>query len=400
MSWAVNPNRSTLAIFVVGLPMVLMSWAGYAAEPVKLGLVLPYSAVYASLGNDITNGLELALSEVNYQVAGRPIEVLKQDSQVSPKVGLQITKKFIQQDKVDFLVGPVASHVANAMRKAAHDSKTFMIIANAGSVVLTRELCSPYIFRTSFSNWQPNYPMGIWMAREEGIKRVAILAPNYAAGRQMMEAFKEGFLANGGEILSEQYPALGESDFQPYLTNIAQGNPEAVFVFFSGADAVKFVRQYAQAGLKDQIPLYAAGFLVEGKVLRAQGQAAVGIKSALHWADTMDNPVSKKFVRDYKAKFGEIPSLFSLQGYDTGHMIIQALEATGGDTSDKMRLRRALEDVRFESPRGPFKLSRSHNPIQNIYIREVVNAGYGVIENQIIAVAAEALEDPGTGCDL
>ena len=228
MSWAVNPNRSTLAIFVVGLPMVLMSWAGYAAEPVKLGLVLPYSAVYASLGNDITNGLELALSEVNYQVAGRPIEVLKQDSQVSPKVGLQITKKFIQQDKVDFLVGPVASHVANAMRKAAHDSKTFMIIANAGSVVLTRELCSPYIFRTSFSNWQPNYPMGIWMAREEGIKRVAILAPNYAAGRQMMEAFKEGF-RNPSVVLHTTFflnSSGFKSGFHPSTRSDVFENPE------------------------------------------------------------------------------------------------------------------------------------------------------------------------------
>ena len=367
--------------------------------PIKLGLVLPYSAVYASLGEDITQGLELALAEVDNQAAGRPFEVLKQDSQVNPKVGLQVTNKFIQQDKVDFLIGPVASHVALAMRKAAHDSQTFLIIANAAADQLTRELCSPYIFRTSFSAWQPYYPMAEWMAKTENIRKVALLAPNYAAGKQAMAAFKEGFLPHGGEVTSEQYPALGESDFQPYLSKVIQGSPDAVFVFFSGADAVKFVKQWAQSGLNRTLPLYASGFLVEGSMLRAQGQDAIGIKNSLHWSDTLDNPVNRRFVAAYKARFGEKPSLFSMQGYDTGRLIIAALEATGGDTTDKARLQRALETVTIESPRGPFKLSKAHNPVQNIYVREVVNGPDGP-ENRIIALAAENLEDPGTGCPM
>ena len=371
----------------------------FAADPVKLGLVLPYSSVYASLGEDITRGLDLALSEVGHEVAGRPITVLKQDSQVSPKVGLRVTRKFILQERVDFLVGPVASHVAMAMRKAAHDSQTFLIIANASANALTRELCSPYIFRISFTSWQPYFPMGAWMAHTERIGRIALLAPNYAAGHQALEAFKEGFLPGGGEIVSEQYPALGESDFQPYLTTIVQGDPDATFAFFAGSDAVKFVKQYAQAGLKETIPLYASGFLVEGKVLAAQGQAALGIKNSLHWAHTLETEANRRFVQAYQARFGEKPSLFSMQGYDTGRLIVAALEATGGDTSDKERLRRALETASIDSPRGPFRLSKAHNPIQNIYVRQVVMGADGP-ENRIIDMAAEALEDPGTDCPM
>jgi branched-chain amino acid transport system substrate-binding protein len=332
-------------------------------------------------------------------VAGRPFEVLKQDSQVNPRVGVQVTRKFIQQDHVDFIIGPVASHVAIAMSKAAIDSETFMIIANAGADQLTRELCSPYIFRTSFSNWQPNWPMGQWMAKKEGIRKVALLAPNYAAGKDMMEAFKEGFLPAGGEVTSEQYPALGESDFQPYLSAITQGSPQAVFVFFSGADAVKFVQQYAQAGLNRTLPLYSAGFLVENDVLPAQGDAALGIKNSLHWADTLDNPTNKRFLGAYEKRFGVKPSTFAMQGYDTGQLLIAALKATGGDTQDKARMRRALETARIESPRGPFRLSAAHNPIQNIYVRQVVKGPNGP-QNRVIDIAWENLEDPGTGCTM
>ena len=391
--------RALLAPLLACLSLAVLGAPAWAADPVKLGLVLPYSGVYAALGDHITNGLTLALEEAGNQVAGRSFEVLKQDDQVNPQVGLRVTKKFIQQDGVDFLIGPVASHVAIAMSKAAADSETFLIIANAGADQLTRELCSPFIFRTSFSNWQPYFPMGPWMVKKEGIKRAALLAPNYAAGKEALAAFKEGFLPAGGEVTSEQYQNLGEADFQPYLSAISQGNPQAVFVFFSGADAVKFVQQYAQAGLNRTLPLYAAGFLVEGDVLPAQGDAAIGIKSSLHWSSALDNPINKRFIAAYQKRFGDMPSVFAMQGYDTGQLLVAALKATGGDTKDKPRLQKALETAKIDSPRGPFRLSAAHNPIQNIYVRQVTKGANG-LENRVIDTAAEALEDPGTGCGL
>ncbi|MDH4246262.1 MAG: ABC transporter substrate-binding protein [Deltaproteobacteria bacterium] len=386
------------------MTLCLIAWllpalTTFAADPIKLGLVLPYSSVYATLGQDITNGLELALEKAGGQVAGRKFEVLKQDSQVDPKVGLQVTTRFIQQDQVDFLIGPVASHVAMAMRKAAHDSQTFLIIPNAGADSLTREQCSPYIFRTSFSNWQPYQPMGVWMAKTAGIKKVSLMAPNYAAGKQALDAFKEGFLANGGQVVSEQYPALKEVDYQPFLTKVLQDQPQALFVFFAGSDAVKFVQQYAQSGLNKQVPLYSSGFLVEGAELAAQGEAALGIKNSMHYADTLDNPANKRFVADFKKKFNQSPSLYAMQGYDSGQVLVQALTLVKGNTKDKAALQKALETVSIESPRGPFRFSKSHNPVQNIYIREVVNGSQGM-ENRIIGRAVENLEDPGTGCSL
>jgi len=394
---ALNPNRHRMTLCLIA--WLLPALTTFAADPIKLGLVLPYSSVYATLGQDITNGLELALEKAGGQVAGRKFEVLKQDSQVDPKVGLQVTTRFIQQDQVDFLIGPVASHVAMAMRKAAHDSQTFLIIPNAGADSLTREQCSPYIFRTSFSNWQPYQPMGVWMAKTAGIKKVSLMAPNYAAGKQALEAFKEGFLANGGQVVNEQYPALKEVDYQPFLTKVLQDQPQALFVFFAGSDAVKFVQQYAQSGLKKQVPLYSSGFLVEGAELAAQGEAALGIKNSMHYADTLDNPANKRFVADFKKKFNQSPSLYAMQGYDSGQVLVQALTLVKGNTKDKAALQKALETVSIESPRGPFRFSKSHNPVQNIYIREVVNGSQGM-ENRIIGRAVENLEDPGTGCSL
>ena len=391
--------RRTNRLAIILMALATLTSTAFAADPIKLGLVLPYSSVYASLGQDITNGLELALEEAGGQVAGRKFEVLKQDSQVDPKVGMQVTTRFVQQDQVDFLIGPVASHVAMAMRKVAHDSKTFMIIPNAGADPLTRDQCSPYIFRTSFSNWQPYQPMGVWMAKTAGIKKVALMAPNYAAGKQSLDAFKEGFLANGGEVVSEQYPALKEVDYQPFLTKVLQDKPQALFVFFAGSDAVKFVQQYAQSGMNKQVPLYSTGFLVEGAELQAQGEAALGIKNSMHYADTLDNPANKRFVAAFKKKFNQSPSLYAMQGYDSGQVLIKALTQVKGNTQDKAALQKALENVSIESPRGPFRFSKSHNVVQNIYIREVVKGAQGM-ENKITGMAVENLEDPGTGCSM
>lgn len=401
MSMKRSPVRLVRDALVI-LPTMALALAtqpAKAADPIKLGLVLPYSSVYATLGEDITDGLNLALEEAGGQVSGRKFEVLKQDDQVNPRVGVQVTRQFIQQDQVDFLIGPVASHVAIAMSKPAVDSETFLIVPNAGADQLTRELCSPFIFRTSFSNWQPYWPMAQWMAKKEGIKKVALLAPNYAAGKDALAAFKEGWAPTGGTVTSEQYPALGEADYQPYLSAISQGQPQAVFVFFSGADAVKFVKQYAQAGLNKSLPLYSAGFLVENDVLPAQGDDALGIKSSLHWSESLDSASNKRFVAAYRKRFGKEPSVFSMQGYDTGQLLVAALKITNGDTKDKPKLRKALETAKIDSPRGPFRLSPAHNPIQNIYVRQVVKGANGP-ENRVIDVAWENLDDPATGCAM
>jgi branched-chain amino acid transport system substrate-binding protein len=368
--------------------------------PLKIGLVLPYSGVYQVLGESITQGMELVFAREGNKVAGRDVVMIKEDDEMQPPVGIRKTEKLIESDKVDILTGPVHSGILMGMRDKVHNSKTILIVSNAGADAIARERCSKWIFRTSFSNWQPNQPMGGWVAKNVS-KEVFITAPNYQAGKDQLNAFKETFVPAGGKLIGEEYPKLGETDYAPLLTKIRQSGAKAVYAFFSGTDAVNFVKQYDQFGLKGQVKLTGAGFLTEPDVLPAQGKAALGIITGHFYTPQLDNPVNKKFVSDFKAKFGgKTPDGFACQGYDTAEVIVRALKAVNGNTQDKDKLVAALEKVQFESPRGFFSFDpKTHNVIQPyIYVREVKEVAGGLDNVPIDRVARVA--DPGTGCTL
>jgi branched-chain amino acid transport system substrate-binding protein len=368
--------------------------------PLKIGLVLPYSGVYQVLGESITQGMELVFAREGNKVAGRDVVMIKEDDEMQPPVGIRKTEKLIESDKVDILTGPVHSGILMGMRDKVHNSKTILIVSNAGADAISRERCSKWIFRTSFSNWQPNQPMGGWVAKNVG-KEVFITAPNYQAGKDQLNAFKETFIAGGGKLIGEEYPKLGETDYAPLLTKIRQSGAKAVYAFFSGTDAVNFVKQYDQFGLKGQVKLTGAGFLTEPDVLPAQGKAALGIITGHFYTPQLDSPVNKKFVSDFKAKFGgKTPDGFACQGHDTAEVIVRALKTVNGNTQDKEKLVAALEKVQFESPRGWFSFDpKTHNVIQPyIYVREVKEVAGGLDNVPIDRVANVA--DPGTGCTL
>lgn len=368
--------------------------------PIKIGLVLPYTGVYAVLGESITQAMELVFARENWTVAGRKIEMIKEDDEMKPPVGVRKTEKLIDSDKVDILTGPVHSGILMGMRDKVHNSKTILIVSNAGADAISRERCSKWIFRTSFSNWQPCQPMGGWVAKHVA-KEVFQIAPNYQAGKDMMAAFRETFLPAGGKVIAEDYPKLGETDYAPYLTKIRQSGAKAVFAFFSGTDAVNFVKQYSQFGLKESIKLTGAGFLTEPDVLPAQGASAVGVITGHFYTPLLDNPVNHKFVKDFRDKyFGKIPDGFACQGYDTAEVIIRALKAVNGNTQDKDKLVAAIARVEYDSPRGRFRFDpRTHNVIQPfIYVREVREV-YGGLNNVPIDRVAD-VRDPGTGCTL
>jgi branched-chain amino acid transport system substrate-binding protein len=368
--------------------------------PLKIGLVLPYSGVYQVLGESITQGMELVFAREGNKVAGRDVVMIKEDDEMQPPVGIRKTEKLIESDKVDILTGPVHSGILMGMRDKVHNSKTILIVSNAGADAISRERCSKWIFRTSFSNWQPNQPMGGWVAKNVG-KEVFITAPNYQAGKDQLNAFKETFIAGGGKLIGEEYPKLGETDYAPLLTKIRQSGAKAVYAFFSGTDAVNFVKQYDQFGLKGQVKLTGAGFLTEPDVLPAQGKAALGIITGHFYTPQLDSPVNKKFVSDFKAKFGgKTPDGFACQGHDTAEVIVRALKTVNGNTQDKDKLVAALEKVQFESPRGWFSFDpKTHNVIQPyIYVREVKEVAGGLDNVPIDRVANVA--DPGTGCTL
>ncbi|MBK8906918.1 MAG: ABC transporter substrate-binding protein [Rhodospirillales bacterium] len=354
--------------------------------------MLPYSGTYAALGDAITNAVELKLAETGGKLGGREVELIKVDSEASPPKAAELTTKLINQEKVDFLVGPVHSGVAMAMVKIAREEGTITIDPNAGADAVTGPLCGPNIFRTSFSNWQPGHPLGKILV-DEGKKNVVLCSWNYAAGKEMEQGFKDGFLPAGGTIVKEIGVTFPEVNFQAALTEIASIKPDAVYSFYAGGGAVKFVKDWHAAGLQG-IELVGPGFLTEG-VTGAQGEAAEGIRTTLHYADSLDTPANKAFRAAYKDRFGKEADVYAVQGYDAGELIRIGLEAVQGDTGEREAIIEAMAAAEFSSPRGPFKLSPSHNPVQNIYLRQVRNG-----DNVVVSTAAEALSDPAKGCKM
>jgi branched-chain amino acid transport system substrate-binding protein len=386
-----------------GTAAALGPWVarGHAqAGPVKIGLVLPYTGVYAVLGESITQAMELVFARENWTVAGRKIEMIKEDDEMKPPVGIRKTEKLIDSDGVDILTGPVHSGILMGMRDKVHNSKTILIVSNAGADAISRERCSRWIFRTSFSNWQPCQPMGGWVAKNVS-KEVFQIAPNYQAGKDMMTAFRETFLPAGGKVIAEDYPKLGETDYAPYITKIKQSGAKAVFAFFSGSDAVNFVKQYDQFGLKQAVKLTGAGFLVEPDVLPAQGASALGVITGHFYTPLLDNPTNQRFVKEFREKFaGKMPDGFACQGYDTAEVIVRALKAVNGNTQDKAKLVEVIEKLEFDSPRGRFRFDpKTHNVIQPyIYVREVKEVAGGL--NNVVIDRVANVADPGTGCTL
>ncbi len=387
-------RRETLLLAGAGAlaSFVPTKFAIGAQAKVRIGMLLPYSGTYARLGNAITNAMELKFAEAGGMVGGREIEIIKVDSEAKPPKAAELTTKLINQEKVDFLVGPVHSGVAMAMAKIAREEGTMTIDPNAGADQITGALCAPNIFRTSFSNWQPGYPMGKVLL-EEGKKNVVTCFWNYGAGQQSAQGFVDGFVPNGGNVVKEIGVPFPEVEFQAVLAEIASIKPDAVYTFFAGGGAVKFVKDWHAAGLKD-IELVGAGFLTEG-VIKAQGEAAEGIRTTLHYADTLDNAANKAFRKAYAAKFEKEADVYAVQGYDAAELIKVGMDAVKGDTGAKAEMIKAMETATWDSPRGPFKLSAAHNPVQNIYLRQVQNG-----ENVVVKVAQEALADPAKGCKM
>lgn len=359
----------------------------------RVGLMLPYTGTYAQLGAAIENGLRLALEQSGGKFGGREVEFFKVDDESEPSKATDNANRLITRDKVDVLVGSVHSGVAMGMIKVAKENATLMLIPNAGADAATGALCTPNVFRTSFSNWQPVHPLGKVMA-DKGHKKAVFITWKYAAGEESLASFREGYTAAGGTVVKELFVPFPNVEFQALLTEIAAIKPDAVACFFAGGGAVKFVKDYAAAGLKDKIALYGSGFLTEG-VLAAQGEAADGLLTTLHYADSLDNPRNKAFRAAYGKAYKSEPDVYSVQGYDTGVLLAQALEKVKGDIGNQKAVIAAMEGAVIDSPRGQWKMSKAHNPIQDIYLRRVEKG-----DNKVIGVAWKALEDPARGCKL
>ncbi|WP_447044992.1 ABC transporter substrate-binding protein [Vreelandella sp. H-I2] len=362
-------------------------------EPVKLGLMLPYTGTYTALGEAITNGLKLAIDQQEGQLGGRDVEYVELDSEANPSKAPQNMSRLVNSDKVDFVIGPVHSGVAMGMLRVAKQTGAITIIPNAGLGAATNELCMPNVFRTSHNMWQDSYPMGK-VAYDRGHREMVTITWDYAGGKEDLAAFEEAFTEAGGEIIEQILVPFPSTEFQSYLTQIASLDPDAVYTFFAGGGGVSFVRDYAAAGLKENTPLLGSGFMTEGN-LAALGGAGEGVLTTLHYAETLESEENQSFVSAYQEAYGEMPDAYAVHGYDTGAMLIQALDAVGGDTTDRDALIEALAAVELQSPRGPLRFSESHHPIQNIYLREIRDG-----RHEVLSVAHELLESPDTDCQM
>jgi branched-chain amino acid transport system substrate-binding protein len=357
----------------------------------KVGLMLPYTGTFTALGVAITNGFKLAVEERGGKLGGREIEYFVVDDESNPAKAPENANKLVQRDKVDVVIGTVHSGVAMGMAKVIRESGTLWINPNAGADEVTGPLCAPNIFRTSFSNWQTTHALGK-VLKAKGHKTAVFITWKYAAGEQMMAGFKEGFEKEGGKLVKELYTPFPQVEFQALLTEIASIKPDAVVAFFAGGGAAKFLKDYAAAGLKGKIPLYGSGFLTDG-VLDAVGDAGEGVETTLHYADGLNTKKDNAFRLAYAKTYKLQPDVYAVQGYDAGQLLAAGLDAVKGNIGNKAAMIKAMEGAKIDSPRGPWTLSKAHNPVQDMYLRKVVGK-----ENKVQGVAWKALADPARGC--
>jgi branched-chain amino acid transport system substrate-binding protein len=378
------------AFWLVGATALALANPAMAGDTIKIGFVSTFSGPTAVIGNDMRNSFELALDHMGRKMGGKPVEVIYEDDGQKPDVGKQKTEKLVQSDKVDFIAGYIWSNVFLASLKTAVDSQTFMISANAGPSQVAGELCSPYVFSTSWQNDQTPQAMGEYM-NQKGVKSVFLIGPNYAAGKDMLAGVKSTFK---GEIKGEEYTVWPtQLDFSAELSKARASGAASIFVFYPGAVGVQFLNQYAQAGLKEQMPLYTA-FTIDELSLPLQKENALGVPGAQEWVNDLPNEQNKKFVADYRKKYTNLrPTYYGAQAYDAAQLINSAVVAVKGDTSKKDEMKAEMEKANFKSLRGPFKYGNNHIPIQNFYLQDVVKDADGALSLKTVATIVKDSQD-------
>jgi branched-chain amino acid transport system substrate-binding protein len=358
-------------------------------KTIKIGFISTFSGPAAAIGNDMKNSFELGLDHHGRKLGGLPVEVIYADDQIKPEVGVQKTQEFIESDHVDFVVGYIWSNVLLASLKPLVDSKTMAVVTNAGASQFAGELCSPYVFSTSWQNDQTPAAVGQYM-NQKGVKTAFLIGPNYAAGKDMLAGVQTSFK---GQIVGQELTRWPDQlDFSAELSKARAAKPDAIFAFYPGGAGVQFVTQYVQAGLKGQIPLYTA-FTIDDLSLPRLKDLAIGIPGAQEWVADLPNPTNVKFVADYKAKYKASPSFYGAQTYDAVALIDSAVTVVKGDLGNKEGMRKEMEKADFKSVRGDFKFGNNHIPIQNFYLQDAVKNADGSYSLHTVATIVKNDQD-------
>jgi branched-chain amino acid transport system substrate-binding protein len=337
-----------------------------AVAQVKIGFVATFTGFAGALGRDMYDGFMLGVEHLGGRMGGQPVEVIREDDQLKPELGVQIVQRLIEKDQVKIIAGVTFSNVMTAIYPRVVGAEVFLVSTNAGPAHIAGKQCSPFFFSTSWQNDEQHETMGKY-AQDQGYKRMIIMAPNYQAGKEVLDGFKRYYK---GTVIDELYPKLGEVDYNVELTEVQAKKPDAVFVFFPGGMGINFVKQWKQIGLSGKIPLL-SGATVEGTTLPALGDDALGVKLGTAWGPDLPNAANQKFVSGFEAKYGRIPSQYAAQSYDGAMLIDSALKRTGGSVADKRKFAAAMRAADFKAIRGDFKINKNGFPIQSFYLFEI-----------------------------
>ncbi|MFQ6018179.1 MAG: ABC transporter substrate-binding protein [Kiloniellaceae bacterium] len=363
------------AAALVGIPAL-------AAEPVKIGMITTLSGGGSALGIDIRDGFELALKQDGGRLGGYEIELIVEDDARKPDKAKDISDRMVKRDKVDIMTGIVWSNLAIAVVPKVTKEGVFYISPNAGPSLLAGKGCHPNYFNVAWQNDNLHEATGQYV-NDRGYNNVYILAPNYPAGKDSLRGFKRFY---NGELAGEVYTKLGQKDYAAEIAALRNAKPDAVFFFLPGGMGISFLKQYAQAGLMKEIPVFGPAFSFDQTILKAVGDSALGVINTSQWNKDIDNPANKAFVADFRKDYGRLPSLYASQGYDAARLIASALKAVSGDMSNKDGFRAALKAADFESVRGKFRFGPNHHPIQDVFVRQVVKEG-DTLTNKILGKA-------------
>lgn len=361
-----------------------------AAEELTIGMITTLSGPGAGLGIDIRDAFNLAVEDLGGKFGEYDARIIEVDDQQKPDVAVQLTDRLLSRDGADIITGTVWSNLALAMLPAVARAGKLYISPNAGPSQLAGSQCNRHFFNTAFQNDAVHQATGKLVA-DAGVRRVWLMAPNYPAGQDALRGFRLAYHPSGGEVVDEVYTQLGQLDYAAEIADIQAGKPEAVYFFYPGGMGINFIKQWAQAGIGDEIKLYASAFSASQDILPAVGDAALGVENAAHWSPDLDAGINRDFVAAFQEKYGRLPSLYAAQGYDTALFIDAAVKAAGSKDTDA--LIEALENVEIEGTRGVIRLNTNHFPIQNFYRRVVVKNDDGVLTNVIRGTVYENLED-------
>jgi len=375
-----------LAVIVVAAFALALAGPGRAPAqkgPIKIGFLIPETGPLAANGKDMANGFQLFFEEQGWKLAGREVKLITEDDEGKPPTGLAKARSLVESQGVHVLVGPLSAAVGYAVAPYVDGKKVPTIFPIVSAEDITQRKKSPYIVRTGWSSAQPSHPFGKWVFDNLGYRRIAMIGYDFAFGWEVAAGFQRTFEEAGGQVVQKLWPPLNTPDFGPYLAQLRR-DVDAVYCVFSGADALRFSKQYAEAGLKGKLPLVGGGTFTDEHVLRTMGDEVLGVVTALHYSAALATPANRKFAQAYEAKFKQIPSYYSEGTYVAGVAMKAALESTGGEVESGDKFLAALRRVDLsDAPRGPIRFDDYGNPIQNVYVRKAERVN-GRLQNTVI----------------